>query len=60
MVQFDEKKSQYTVTLNGDRSEFFATLKALSRLIAAADPELVTRENMYRVAILIEEMLPEE
>jgi hypothetical protein len=49
---------KFTVTIDGGTEEYFNTLRSLLKLIAAADTERISEEEIYRVAYLAENMLP--
>lgn len=59
MVHFNPAKRQFTVTFSGTAEDYLDKLRAVMRLLAISNPELLDHDTKYHAATLIDEMLPQ-
>ncbi len=58
MIEFNRKNRTYSITIPGDETKYFCTVRAIARLIACCDEEALDKDTIYHTSTLLEEMLP--
>lgn len=59
MVHFNEQERSFTITFKGSATDYFNKLRAISRLMAIANTDMLDAETVYYGNTLLEEMMPD-
>lgn len=59
MVQFDKEERKYTVKLTGTVEDYLNVMRSLCTFLAHREVELVSNLEVYSVAALLRDMIPD-